>query len=66
MTTWIVLVTVCAGQLAMQCNSVILTNSFNEILECQTELGKVLSAAQEKDLIAFGGCHKVDVDVNLL
>jgi len=50
----------------MQCNSVILTNSFNEILECQTELSKVLSAAQEKDLIAFGGCHRVDVDINLL
>ncbi len=66
MTTWIVLVTVCAGQLAMQCNSVIFNNSFNEILECQTELGKVLSAAHEKDLIAFGGCHRVDVDINLL
>ena len=66
MSTWIVLVTVCAGQFAMQCNSVILTNSFNEILECQTELSKVLSAAQEKDLIAFGGCHRVDVDINLL
>ena len=66
MTTWIVLVTVCAGQLAMQCNSVILTNSFNDILECQTELGKVLYSAHERDLIAFGGCHRVDVDINLL
>lgn len=66
MNTWVAIVTICNSVMAFDCDSIVHRKTFNEMIDCQEELTSFLALADKNKILAFGGCHKVSVDANLL
>ncbi len=65
-STWVAVVTICNSMMAFDCDAIIHRKTFEQMINCQEELTMFLALAEKSNVIAFGGCHKVSVDANLL
>ena len=66
MYVWVAVMMVCYGPLAIECKPMVFGKTFEEIIDCQTEIQGSISAAYQKGLVAYGSCSRVKLSATLI